>query len=87
MFKIKDGYNLELQTPETMKLFRSTRKVIHKTTVGENVTNLEVTEVVLVQCNLADTQYQQRPEVLHIFAPNKSYAYLLNLELSSWVFL
>ena len=56
MFKIKDGYNLELQTPETMKLFRSTRKVIHKTTVGENVANLEVIEVVLVQCSLADTQ-------------------------------
>ena len=26
LFKIKDGYKLELQTPETMKLFGSTNK-------------------------------------------------------------
>ena len=26
VFKIKDGYNLELETPETMKLFGSTKK-------------------------------------------------------------
>ena len=25
VFNIKDGYKLELQTPETMKLFRSTK--------------------------------------------------------------
>ena len=26
LFKIKDGYKLELHTPEAMKLFRSTKK-------------------------------------------------------------
>ena len=31
VFKIKDGYKLELQTPETMKLFGSTKKLIDKT--------------------------------------------------------
>ena len=30
VFKIKDGYKLELQTPETMKLFGSTKKLIGK---------------------------------------------------------
>ena len=30
VFKIKDGYNLELQTPETMKLFGSTKKLTEK---------------------------------------------------------
>ena len=30
VFKIKDGYKLELQMPETMKLFGSTRKLIDK---------------------------------------------------------
>ena len=38
---------------------------------------LEVVEVVLVQCNLVDNQYQQKFEVLYTFTPNKSYAYLL----------
>ena len=30
LFKIKDGYKLELQTSETMKLFGSTKKIIDK---------------------------------------------------------
>ena len=48
VFKIKDGYKLELQTPETMKLFGSTKNLIDKTKNGENVPNLEVVEVVSV---------------------------------------
>ena len=31
VFKIEDGYKLELQTSETKKLFGSTKKIIHKT--------------------------------------------------------
>ena len=54
-FKIKDGYKLELQTHEAMKLFASTKKLIKKKTKnGENVPILEVVEVVFVQCNLVD---------------------------------
>ena len=87
MFKIKDGYKLELQTPETMKLFGNTEKLIDKTKNGEKVPSLEVVEVVLVQCNLADNQYQQKYEVLHTFTSNKFYAYLVNLEPSNLVFL
>ena len=44
--------------PETMKSFDSTKKLIEKTKNGEKVANLEVVEVVLVQCNLVDNQYQ-----------------------------
>ena len=87
MFKIEDGYKLELQAPEAMKLFVSTKKLIDKTNNGENVPSLEVVEVVLVQCNLADNQYQQKSAVLYTFTPNKSYAYLLNVEPSNLVFL
>ena len=57
VFEIKDGYKLELQTPETMKLFGSTKKLIDKTKNGENIPSLEVAEVVLVQFNLVDNQY------------------------------
>ena len=60
MFKIKDGYKLEVQTPETMKLFGSTKKLMDKTKNVENVPSLQVVEVVLVQCNLVDNQYQQK---------------------------
>ena len=49
MFKIKDEYNLELQMPETMRLFGSTKKLVDKTKNVENVPSLEGAEVVLVQ--------------------------------------
>ena len=87
VFKIKDGYRLELQTPKTMKLFGSTQKLINKTKNGENVPSLEEVELVLVQCNLVDNQYQQNSEVLYTFTANKSYAYLLNVEPSNLVIL
>ena len=70
MFKTKDGYKLELQTPVTKKLFGSTKNLIDKTKNGENMTSLEVIEIVLVQCNLVDNQYQQKSEVLYTFMPN-----------------
>ena len=87
MFKIKRKCKLELQTPETRNLLGSTMKLIDKTKNGEKVPSLEVVEVVLVQCNLVDNQYQQKFEVLYAFTPNKCYAYLLNVEPSNLVFL
>ena len=87
MFKIKDGYKLELQTSETIKVFGSIGKLIGKTKNGENVPSLEVVELVLVQSNLVDDQYQQKSEVLCTFTPNKSSTYLLNVEPSNSVFL
>ena len=87
MFKIKDGYKPELQTPERMKLFGNTKKLIDKTKNGEKVPNFEVVEVVLVKCNLVDNQYQEKSEILYTFISNKSYAYLLNFESSNLVFL
>ena len=72
----KEGYKPELQTPETIKLSDRTKKLIDNTKNGKNVPSLEV---VLVQCNLVDNQYQQRSQVLYIFMPTKSYGYLLTL--------
>ena len=86
VFKIKAEYKLELQTHETIKLFGDTKILIGKTMNGENVSSLEAVEVVLVQCNLVDNQYQQKSEVLNTFTPKKSYAYLLNVEPTNLVF-
>ena len=47
VFKIKDGYKLELQTPEIMKLFADTKKLTDKTKNGEKVPSLEVVQVVI----------------------------------------
>ena len=60
MFKYKTGYYLGLLTPETTKLLESTKSKIKKDENGENVPNLEITEVVLVQCNIVNDNYQQK---------------------------
>ena len=52
-FKNKNGYSLELLTPETIKLLGSNENKITNDKNGENVLRLEITEVVLVHCNIA----------------------------------
>ena len=54
VFKIKDGYKIELRTPEAMKLFGITKELIGKTKVGENAPSLEMIEIVLGKVNLVD---------------------------------
>ena len=44
-------------------------------------------EVFSVQYNFADSQNQQKFDALYTFTHNKSYAYLLNIELGTIVFL
>ena len=70
-FTIKNGYYLELLTPDTMKLLRSTECEITKDKNGENVLHLELTELVLVHCNLVNNDYQQDSRILYTFVPNK----------------
>ena len=70
-FKIKNGYSLELLTSETMKLLGSTKNKITKDKNGENVHHLEITEVVLVHCNIVYNDYQQDTRVLYTFVQYK----------------
>ena len=73
-FKIKNGYNLELLTPET-KLLGSTKNKITEDKNRENVPHLEITEVVLVHCNIVNNDYQQDSRVLYTFVSNRLVAY------------
>ena len=57
-FKNKRRYYLKLLTPETMKLLGSTEKAIDKGKNGEIIPTLEITEVVLVRCNIVNNHYQ-----------------------------
>ena len=79
LFKIKTGYYLELLTPETVKLDVSTKSKITKDSNDENVPHLEITEVVLVHCNIPDNDYQQDSRVLYIFVPSKPFGSLLEI--------
>ena len=86
-FKIKDGYSLKLLSKETMKLLGSTENKITKDKNGENVPHLEITEVVLVHCNIVNNDYQQDSRVLYTFVPNKPFGSLLKISLTNHVFL
>ena len=59
--------------PETMKLLGSTKNKITKDKTGQNVPYLEITEVVLVHCNIVNNHYQQDSRVFYTFAANKSF--------------
>ena len=86
-FNIKNGFSLELLTPETMKLVGSTENKITKDKNGENVPHLEITEVVLVHCNIDDNDYQQYLRVLYTFVRNKPFGSLLEISPANHIFL
>ena len=76
-FKIKDGYSLELFKSGTMKLLASTENKITKDKTSENVPHLEITEAILVHCNIVNNDYEQDSRVMYMFAPNKPFDGLL----------
>ena len=79
VFKVKTGCKLELLSPETMKLLRSTKKDVDQDKDREDVPKLESVEVVLVHCNLVNNNYQQASKVLFTFVPSKQFGQLINI--------
>ena len=86
-FKIKNGYYLELLTPEAMKLLPSTESKITKDKIRENVPHLEIVELVLVHCNIVNDNYQQNSRILYTFIPNKPFGSLLEFSPPNHIFL
>ena len=86
VFKIKNGYKLELLSKETMKLLGSTKDTIDSDKNSENVARLENVEVVLVHCNLVNNAYQEASKVLFTFVPTKQYGQLVSISPHSLVF-
>ena len=86
-FKVKTGYHLERLTPEIMKLLGSTKSKMIKDENGKNVPHLEITEVVLINYNIVNDDYQLDLIVLYTFVLNKSFGQLLNILPKSAIFL
>ena len=78
-FEIKTGHYTKLWTFDMVKLLRSTEKKIHKNKNGENVPHLEITEVVLIHCNVVCNYYQCDSKVFYTFVTNKSFAQFLDI--------
>ena len=54
--------------------------------VKERVHHLEITEVILVQFNTVNNDYQQDSKVLYTFVPNKSFGQLLDISHKKIIF-
>ena len=70
-----------------MKLLGSAKSKITKDKNGENVSHLEITEVVLVNCIIVSNDYQQDSRVLHTFILNKSFSQLFDISPQNFIFL
>ena len=80
-FKIKTGY-YQLLTTEKMKFLESSKNKITKDENGENVPHLEITEVVLIHCNIFSNHNQHNK-----FVPNKSFCQLQDISPKKFIFL
>ena len=58
---------------------RSTKSKINKNEKSKNVPNLEITEAVLIHCNIANNDYQQDSRVLYTSVINKSVDQFLDI--------
>ena len=70
-----------------MKLLGSTKNKISKEKNGENVTQLEITELILVHCNIMNNDCQQNSRVLYTFVPNNFFGSLLEISPANHIFL
>ena len=69
-----------------MKLLGSTKSKRNKDKNGENVPHLEITEVILVPCNIVKNNYQQNSRVLYTIFRNKSITQLLDTSPKNFIF-
>ena len=70
-----------------MKLLGSSESKIIRDKNGENVTHLEITEVVLVHCNIVNNDYQRDSKVLYTFVSNKPFGSLIEILATNHIFL
>ena len=77
-FNIKTGHYLELLTLEIMKLLRSTERKITNNEYCENVAYLEITEAVIIHCNVINN---------NTFLLDKSFDQLLDISPKIFTFL
>ena len=62
-----------------MRLLGITKSKTTKNKSGKNVLPSEITEVVLVACDIVNNDYQQDSRVMYSFIPNKSFGQLLDI--------
>ena len=69
-----------------MKLLGSTKTKITKEKNGKKVPHLEITEVVLLHCNIVNNDYQQYSRLLYTFVPNETLGSLSEMSQKNHIF-
>ena len=69
-----------------MKLLESTKSNITKDENSEIVPRLDITEVLLVHCNIVNNHYQHDSRVLYTFVPNELFGQLLDISSKNLAF-
>ena len=69
-----------------MKLLENTKSKKTQDRNSEIVPHLEITEVVLMYCNIINSDYQHDSRVLYEFIPNKSFGPLLDISPRNFIF-
>ena len=86
-FEIKTGYHLKLLITKTIKLLGRAKNNITNDKNGENVLHLEINDVVLVQCNTVNYDYEHDSRVLYKFVLHKSFGQLFANSPKNFIFL
>ena len=72
-------------TPTITKLFGSIENKITEDKNGKNILHLEITEVVLVYCNIVNNDNEQDSRVLYTVVPNKPSGSLLEISPTNFI--
>ena len=73
-------------TTETIKLFGSTKNKISKDENDQNMSHLEIIEIMLVYGNIVKNHYQRDSRVLFTSVPNKSFGQSLDISPNRFIF-
>ena len=69
-----------------MELLRIIDSKITKNKNYDNVPHMEINEAALVDCNIANSDYEQDSKVLYTFVPNKPFDQVLNISPKDFMF-
>ena len=69
-----------------MKLLGSTESKITENKNGKTVPRLEITELILVHCNIVNNDYQKDARILYTFVPNKLFGSLIEISPPNHIF-
>ena len=70
-----------------MELLGSSESKITEDKNGENVPHLGIVELILINCNLVNNNYQQNSRILYTFVRNKPFGSLLEISPPNHIFL